>query len=122
QKPHERVQMLPRIMNVAVPRVQHSPRFGQAADSQTVCSFSSVTSVSSSAIRPEVGVRTFSQGGRGPRSVLPRLSLGCADAMPEVNHSDGPRTRGLPPLVVLALARVLAAHGGFQSFDQDLFF
>ncbi len=31
-----RVQVSPRIMNVAVPRSQHSPMFGQAASSQTV--------------------------------------------------------------------------------------
>src|SRR5205823_12242671 len=38
QKPHERVQTSPRIMNVAVPREKHSVRFGQASDSQTECS------------------------------------------------------------------------------------
>ena len=36
QKPQFRVQTLPRTMNVAVPRVQHSPWFGQRASSQTV--------------------------------------------------------------------------------------
>src|SRR3546814_13248340 len=30
--------MSPMIMNVAVPLLKHSPRFGQAASSQTVCS------------------------------------------------------------------------------------
>src|SRR5207248_4468945 len=38
QKPHERVQTSPRIMNVAVRRSQQSPMFGQRALSQTVCS------------------------------------------------------------------------------------
>jgi hypothetical protein len=38
QKPQRRVQVSPRIMNVAVPRSQHSPMFGQAASWQTVCS------------------------------------------------------------------------------------
>jgi hypothetical protein len=38
QKPHDRVQTSPRIMNVAVPAFQHSPMFGQRASSQTVCS------------------------------------------------------------------------------------
>ena len=41
QKPQRRVQVSPRIMNVAVPRSQHSPMFGQAASWQTVCSPSS---------------------------------------------------------------------------------
>jgi hypothetical protein len=44
QKLHERVQMLPRIMTVAVPRDQHSPRFGHCALWQTVCSLFSSTS------------------------------------------------------------------------------
>ena len=37
QNPQRRVQVSPRIMNVAVPRSQHSPTFGQAASWQTVC-------------------------------------------------------------------------------------
>ena len=41
QKPQRRVQVSPRIMNVAVPRCQQSPMFGQAASWQTVCSPSS---------------------------------------------------------------------------------
>ena len=36
QKPQRRVQTSPRIMNVAVPRSQHSPTLGHAASSQTV--------------------------------------------------------------------------------------
>ena len=36
QYPHDRVQVSPRIMNVAVPWCQHSPMFGQFASSQTV--------------------------------------------------------------------------------------
>ena len=36
QKPHARVQILPRIMNVAVRCSQHSPMFGQRALSHTV--------------------------------------------------------------------------------------
>ena len=42
QKPQRRVQVSPRIMNVAVPRSQHSPTFGQAASWQTVWRFSSL--------------------------------------------------------------------------------
>src|ERR1700722_18924767 len=37
QNPHARVQMLPKIMKVAVRCSQHSPMFGQRALSQTVC-------------------------------------------------------------------------------------
>ena len=36
QKPQRRVHVSPRIMNVAVPRSQHSPTFGHAASWQTV--------------------------------------------------------------------------------------
>ena len=36
QKAHARVQVSPRIMKVAVPAFQHSPRLGQRASSQTV--------------------------------------------------------------------------------------
>ena len=38
QKPQARVHLSPAIMNVAVPWLQHSQRFGHCADSQTVCS------------------------------------------------------------------------------------
>src|SRR5690554_3425564 len=38
QKPHERVQIFPKIINVAVPSPQHSPIFGQLPDVQIVCS------------------------------------------------------------------------------------
>src|SRR3954464_6929560 len=41
QKPHARVQRSPAIMNVAVPWLQHSQRFGHCALSQTVWSFRS---------------------------------------------------------------------------------
>ena len=37
QNPQVRVQVLPKIMKVAVPREKHSCRLGQRADSQTVC-------------------------------------------------------------------------------------
>ena len=36
QKPHERVQMFPKIMKVAVPSPQHSPIFGQLPEVQMV--------------------------------------------------------------------------------------
>src|SRR5690554_7007849 len=37
QNPQERVHILPRIMKVAVPSVQHSPMFGQDPEVQMVC-------------------------------------------------------------------------------------
>jgi hypothetical protein len=43
QKLHERVQMLPRIITVAVPRDQHSPRLGHWALWQTVWSLLSTS-------------------------------------------------------------------------------
>ena len=36
QKPHDRVQIFPKIMKVAVPSPQHSPIFGQLPDVQMV--------------------------------------------------------------------------------------
>src|SRR5690554_7426651 len=36
QKPHERVQILPKIIKVAVPSPQHSPIFGQLPEVQIV--------------------------------------------------------------------------------------
>ena len=44
QKLQDRVQMLPRIITVAVPRDQHSPRFGHCALWHTVWSLCSSTS------------------------------------------------------------------------------
>src|SRR5690625_7127392 len=37
QNPHERVQMFPKIIKVAVPSVQHSPMFGHEPEVQIVC-------------------------------------------------------------------------------------
>ena len=36
QKPHDLVQMFPKIINVAVPSVQHSPIFGQLPETHIV--------------------------------------------------------------------------------------
>jgi len=74
QNPHERVHVSPRIMNVAVPRLQHSPMFGQRASSQTVWSAWLRISSCSSPNLPPVGKRTLSQGGRsGCRIAMLRL-------------------------------------------------
>ena len=66
-------------MNVAVPRDQHSDKFGQLADEHTVCSFSSRTIRCTRSSSGEVRTRIFSQGGFAPRSVgTTRLSGGRA--------------------------------------------
>src|ERR1700752_1351157 len=63
QNPHRRVHVSPRIMNVAVPRCQHSPMFGQAASRQTVCRLSdSIRSLSSRYLCPP-GAGTLNHGG-----------------------------------------------------------
>ena len=78
QKVHERVQMLPRIMTVAVPRDQHSPMFGRCALLQTVCR-SFVSTISRTALystlvgsfaRSHSGLRLFIRGGSVPKNVL----------------------------------------------------
>src|SRR3954454_1180253 len=68
QKPQRRVQVSPRIMNVAVPRSQHSPMFGQAASWQTVWRSSlRIMSVSSRYFGPP-GSGTLNHGGLRPRN------------------------------------------------------
>ena len=53
QKPQRRVHTSPRIMNVAVPRSQHSPMLGQFASSQTVCSdFVRISALDAPVARP----------------------------------------------------------------------
>src|ERR1700683_5407974 len=67
QNPQARVQISPRIINVAVRCSQHSPMFGQRALSQTVWRFRGGMMLSNMRkfVPPEN--RTFSHGGRaGP--------------------------------------------------------
>src|SRR5438067_981751 len=68
QNPQRRVQVSPRIMNVAVPRVQHSPIFGHAASWQTVCKFSAVIRRFSSRYLGPPGAGTLNHGGLRARS------------------------------------------------------
>ena len=63
QNEHERVQMLPRIMNVAVPAPQHSPMLGQLPLSQMVCSLCSSTRRRTAAYSSPTGSFTRSQSG-----------------------------------------------------------
>src|SRR5918999_3000928 len=72
QKPQERVQMLPRIMNVAVRLFQHSPMFGQRASSQTVWRFKSrMVSLISRYPSPS-GTRALSHSGLPCAPLFPR--------------------------------------------------
>jgi hypothetical protein len=68
QNPQRRVQVSPRIMNVAVPRSQHSPTLGQAASWQTVCRFSASMSARSSRYFAPPGGGTLNQRGLRSRS------------------------------------------------------
>ena len=68
QNPQRRVQVSPRIMNVAVPRSQQSPTFGQAASWQTVWSSSSrIIRLSSRYFAPPGG-GTLNHAGLRPRN------------------------------------------------------
>jgi len=64
QKPQLRVQMSPRIIKVAVFFDQHSPRLGQRALSQTVCSLALRTICSTSRTVCGLGTRLVSQTGK----------------------------------------------------------
>src|SRR5689334_21576049 len=55
QKPQERVQIFPRIINVAVPAPQHSPILGQFPLSQIVCNLWVETILRTSAYSLPVG-------------------------------------------------------------------
>src|SRR5213078_5037468 len=63
QNPHARVQRSPAIMNVAVPWLQHSQRFGHCALSQTVCSRRSEISALVEKKTGFDGSRTLIHGG-----------------------------------------------------------
>src|SRR5581483_3895979 len=81
QKPQRRVQTSPRIMNVAVPRSQHSPTLGQFASSHTVCSPSAWIACFRRRYVGPPGAGTFSQGGlrsRKGRPSRPRAPPGWA--------------------------------------------
>src|SRR5690349_19594405 len=96
QKPHRRVHVSPRIMNVAVPRCQHSPMLGQAASWHTVCRFSDLMRLFSSRYLGPPGAGTLNHGGLRERN-------GC---------TSGPSTSStsaIPP--GLALDRVAMSQG-----------
>src|SRR5690554_8070128 len=63
QKEQERVQILPRIMNVAVPAPQHSPIFGQFPLSHMVCSLCSSTKLRTCLYSLPTGSFTRNQSG-----------------------------------------------------------
>ena len=68
QNPQRRVHVSPRIMNVAVPRSQQSPMFGQAASLQTVCRPSSAIVFDSSRYFALPGRGTLNQAGLRERN------------------------------------------------------
>src|SRR5436853_6571100 len=70
QNPHERVQMFPSIMNVAVPAPQHSPILGQLPLSQIVCNLFSETSCRTFLYSSPIGNFTFNQSGFFMRSAV----------------------------------------------------
>src|SRR5215467_15552012 len=74
QKPHARVHRSPAIMNVAVPWLQHSHRFGHCALSQTVCNRKSEISALVEKKTGFDGSRTLIQGGFCPCAGLDRFS------------------------------------------------
>ena len=63
QKEHERVQMLPKIIKVAVPAPQHSPIFGQLPLSQMVCNLCVSTRLRTCAYSLPTGNLTLNQSG-----------------------------------------------------------
>jgi hypothetical protein len=63
QKPQERVQIFPKIINVAVPSPQHSPIFGQLPEVQMVLSAYLSTKPRSSVYFWPMGSLTFSHFG-----------------------------------------------------------
>src|SRR5947209_19999301 len=108
QNPQRRVQVSPRIMNVAVPRCQHSPMLGHAASWQTVCRFSALIRLCSSRYLGPPGAGTLNQGGLRPR---------CG-------WTSGPstvRTSAIPPglaldLVALTISRVDPREGAGRGW------
>jgi hypothetical protein len=69
QKPQERVQMLPRIINVAVPSPQHSPILGQLPEVQMVFNLYWSTNPRSSVYFSPVGNFTLNHLGLACLSV-----------------------------------------------------
>ncbi|MCY1491555.1 hypothetical protein D9M68_253430 [compost metagenome] len=63
QNGQRRVQMSPMIMKVAVPPEKHSPRFGQDASSQTLCSLCLRSSCLMRSTSGDTGMRTRIQSG-----------------------------------------------------------
>src|SRR5512141_973479 len=89
QKAQARVQRSPPIMNVAVPLLQHSQWFGQAALWQTVWSFSSSSSARVCAKVSVVGSRVRSQGGmrgRGPAEAAGDPVILLLQGLPEISQ------------------------------------
>src|SRR5471032_1828145 len=76
QNGQRRVQMSPMIMKVAVPPEKHSPRFGQEASSQTLCSLCLRSSCLTRSTSGETGIRTRIQSGFFGRSTVGMIFTG----------------------------------------------
>src|SRR5262249_38558210 len=89
QKPQWRVQISPRIMNVAVPSPQHSNMFGHRASWQTVCRFRpAIIRLTRSKPLPAL-IRTFNQSGRAPAFF--GLAISRSPNHPPSNRPFSPR-------------------------------
>jgi hypothetical protein len=75
QKAQARVQVSPMIIMVACALVQHSPMFGQAASSQTVCSLFARTTSRVAAYSLETGALTRIQSGLRWMALSGRLAF-----------------------------------------------
>ncbi|KPW13673.1 Uncharacterized protein ALO42_05448 [Pseudomonas syringae pv. atrofaciens] len=76
QNGQRRVQMSPMIMNVAVPPEKHSPRLGQDASSQTLCSLCLRSNCLIRSTSGETGMRTRIQSGFFGRSTVGMILTG----------------------------------------------
>src|ERR1044072_7273788 len=117
QKPQRRVHVSPRIMNVAVPRSQHSPTFGQAASWQTVWRFSLAMRAVSSRYFAPPGAGTLNHGGlrsrigrtSGPRTLSTSIPPGLARE----------RVESLRSSADIAVSTLAAARRGAEGGAQN---
>src|SRR5438874_13066245 len=86
QNPHDRVQRSPAIMNVAVPWLQHSQRFGHCALSQTVYNRRSEMSALVEKKTGFDGNRTLIQ--EGLRAWCSVGSIFAQDIVDQINERD----------------------------------
>ena len=90
QKPQLRVQVLPKIRNVAVLSEKHSHWFGQRASWQTVFSPDALSKRLTPSYSGDVGRRSLSQGGFWDTDLLERFKLDilCCNLNPTCQRGD----------------------------------